>query len=233
MRWHTFVGLAAFAMVAAPQAARGQDTRPAIAVLAFENGGSYGQDAEVFDALRVGLQQMLLTELSQNGNLRIVDRATLGDVVAEQDLGASGRVDASTAARLGKIVGARYFILGSFIDFYGDFRIDARIVNVETTEIIKTQRVRDQREKLYDMIVDLASSIMQDVNLPPLAPAVRESREAREIPAEATVLYSRALFYKDRGLNEQAIQLFQQVQAEFPQLTEATEELRQLQNPRG
>ncbi|HXI20317.1 MAG TPA: hypothetical protein VNH46_04490, partial [Gemmatimonadales bacterium] len=42
------------------------DTRPGIAVLPFENGGSYGQDKENFDALQRGLAGMLISELAQN-----------------------------------------------------------------------------------------------------------------------------------------------------------------------
>jgi len=230
MRWRRMINLLAAVALLPLAAAHAQDTRPGIAVLQFDNGGSYGQDAEVFEALRVGLQQMLLTELAQNTNLRIVDRATLNAQATEMNLVETGRVDANTAAEIGKMVGARYFILGSFIDFYGDFRIDTRIVNVETSEIVKTEQVRDKREKLYDLVVELAAAVMQDVNLPPLPDEVREAREAREIPAEAMTIYSKALLYKDRGNEEEAIRLFRQLQSEFPQLTEASEELRQLQS---
>ena len=90
--------------------------------------------------------------------------------------------------------------------------------------------MRDKREKLYDLVVELAAAVMQDVNLPPLPDEVREAREAREIPAEAMTIYSKALLYKDRGNEEEAIRLFRQLQSEFPQLTEASEELRQLQS---
>ena len=55
MRKHTFLALAltastAFAGITSAQT---QDTRAGIAVLPFNNGGSYGADAEVFDALQV------------------------------------------------------------------------------------------------------------------------------------------------------------------------------------
>ena len=205
-----------------------QDNRPGIAVMTFENGGSYGQDAEDFEALRVGLQQMLLTELAMNNAARVVERSQINALIAEQDLAANGRVDANTAAQLGKLVGAKYMIFGSFNNFYGDMRIDARIVNTETSEIVKTTRVRDSAEDLYQMIVNLGGTIMDDVSLPPLPDEVREARESRELPAEALTLYSRALFFQDRGQEERAIELFRRVQTEFPEMTEATDALVQL-----
>src|SRR6266568_104798 len=45
---------------------RGQDTRPGIAVLPFDNSGSYGQDKENFDALQKGIAGMLISELAAN-----------------------------------------------------------------------------------------------------------------------------------------------------------------------
>jgi tetratricopeptide (TPR) repeat protein len=146
----------------------------------------------------------------------------------EQDLGASGRVDQNTAARLGRLVGARYMILGGFVDFYGDLRIDARVVNVETGEIVKTERVRDRREKLYDSVVELAQRLAQGLDLPPLPRQAMEERRNREVPAEAVRLYVKGLLYQDRGDRERAAELFQQAVAQYPEYTEASEALRQI-----
>ena len=41
--------------------ARTPDARPGIAVLPFDNGGSYGQDKENFDALQKGIAGMLIS----------------------------------------------------------------------------------------------------------------------------------------------------------------------------
>ncbi len=206
----------------------GVDTRPAIAVFPFVNGGSYGQDAENFDALEIGVQQMLLTELAQNSSLRIVERSIIRDIIAEQDLGASGRVDPQTAAGIGRLVGARYIVTGQFTDLYGDFRMDGRIINVETSEIVRTDQVRDRREKLYDLIVELAGRMTTGANLPPLPAAVRNARLEREIPAEAVTLFARAQVYQDAGRTDRAIELYRSIQEQFPEMTEAREALRQL-----
>jgi TolB-like protein len=196
--------------------------------LPFDNGGSYGQDKENFDALQVGLQQMLITEFAQNAQLRVVERGRIKDLLAEQDLGASGRVDANTAAKVGKLVGARYVVLGGFIDFYGDFRIDARIVNVETSELVKVVQVKDKRDKLYSLVVTLANDITKGVNLPALPRQAMEQRESRQVPTEAVQLYSRALLYADRGDTQRAAELFNRAIQVFPEYTEAQEGLRQL-----
>lgn len=226
MRAIRFLGVLAIALFAMPAA--GQDTRPGIAVLPFTNGGSIGMEKEDLDALQVGVQELLITELAQNSALRIVDRSRIREIMTEQDLGASGRVDAQTAARIGRLVGARYVVTGVFVDLNGDFRLDGRIVDGETSEIVKAQQVRGDRDDMFDLLVDLAARITQDVNLPPLPAEVREARKEQNIPPEAITLFSRAQVYADAGRTEQAIQLYERIAQRFPEMAQAREALRQL-----
>lgn len=205
-----------------------QDARPGVAVFPFVNGGSYGEDVEDLEALRVGLQQMLLTELDRNDELRIVERSMLKKIMEEQDLGTTDRVDPATAAKVGQIVGAQYMITGVFADLYGKFRIDARIIDTETSEIVQTTRVRGQTEELYGLLVDLANKITEGADLPPLPVAVREKRKERDIPAEAITLYSRAQVYQDRGYEERAIKVYRQIVDKFPEMEQARTALKQL-----
>lgn len=223
--WITLLGLAIGVTGAAAQA----DTRPGIAVLPFDNGGSYGRDREDFDALQVGLAQMLITELATNPKARLVDRRIIRQVLEEQDLGASGRVDAETAAKVGKLVGARYVVTGGFIDFYGDLRIDARIVDVETSEILKAEQVRDKRSNLFALVTSLSTQVMDGVSLPPLPPSVQRERQSRKTPPEDAMNdYLRGLLASDRGDKDRARQLFRRAIDQFPEFTEAEQELRQL-----
>lgn len=226
MRWrHLWSTAAALAVLATP--ARAQDTRPGIAVLPFDNGGSYGQDKENFEALQLGIPAMLISELSTNPAARLVDRRDISQLLSEQNLATAGRVDAATAAKIGKLVGARYMILGSFVDFYGDFRVDARIVDVETSEILKVVSSRKDRNKLFDIIQAVAVQIMADTKLPPLTGA-QASAAKRDIPTDALTYYSRALLYQDRGENAKAAEYFRKALVAFPGYTEADEGLKKV-----
>lgn len=228
MRMRSLVGLIGLGFTGAAALAAqggGQDTRPGIAVFAFANGGSYGAQKEDYDALERGMAGMLISELGANPALRVVERENIQRLVDEQNLGASGRVDDQTAAKIGKIVGARYAVMGSFIDLYGDFRVDVRVVNVETSEIIKTEKVSMQREHLFDLVRSLAGALNKDLNLPPLSRQVSEQRMSRQIPTEALTYYSRALLYHDRGNHTQARVMFQKAIDVFPEYAEAKDGL--------
>lgn len=223
-----FLGL----LVGAPTL-NAQDTRPGIAVLPFENGGSYGQDKENFDALQRGIAGMLISELSRNPAARVVERENVQRLVDEQNLGADGRVDAATAAKIGKIVGARYMIMGGFVDLYGRFRVDARIVDVETSEVIKVVRSDpklEKRETLFQLLQTLSESLMSGTNLPALSADVRGAARARSVPTEALTLYSRALLYQDRGDNTRAADYYRRALEVFPQYAEAQQGLQKV-NP--
>jgi len=88
--------------------------RPVVAVLEFKNETSaawwqHGVGRELSD--------MLSNELLGTGVFKVVERKKLNSVLSEQDLGASGRVNRTTAAKMGKITGAQYLITGSVSSF--------------------------------------------------------------------------------------------------------------------
>ncbi|MFU8830613.1 MAG: CsgG/HfaB family protein, partial [Wenzhouxiangella sp.] len=63
------------------------------------------------------LSGMLANELAAIGAFTIVERSNLEAVMREQDLGASGRVNPSTAAEIGQLVGAEYIVLGTVTEY--------------------------------------------------------------------------------------------------------------------
>jgi len=209
---------------------RGQDTRPGIAVFPFTNGGSYGQGKEDFDALERGIAGMMISELAQNPAARVVERQEIQRIVDEQNLVGQNRVDPQTAAKIGKLVGARYVVAGTFIDFYGDFRVDVRLVNVETGEIIKTESERMQRDHMFDIIRNVAARLMKDANLPALQRQASDQRIGRQVPTEALTYYSRGLLYADRGQKDKAADMFQHAIDIFPGYAEAQDGLQRVKS---
>jgi len=172
---------------------------------------------------------MMISELSANAAARVVERAEIQKLLDEQNLGAQGRVDAATAAKIGKLVGARYMVMGTFVDFYGDFRVDVRLINTETSEVVKTESERMQRDHLFDIIRNIAARLMKDANLPALTRQTSDQRMSRQVPTEALTYYSRALLFQDRGQKDKAVEMFNRALAIFPEYAEAQEGLQRVQ----
>jgi curli biogenesis system outer membrane secretion channel CsgG len=85
-----------------------------IAVTRFEDKSAKGKSTgEIGD----GMAEMLGNALFATNRFIVLERQTLGDVLQEQDLGASGRVRRETAAGIGEIEGADLLIRGTVTEF--------------------------------------------------------------------------------------------------------------------
>jgi TolB-like protein len=222
----SLLGLSALA----PRSAAAQDSRPTVAVMYFGNG-AIGKANEELAPLTKGIADMLITELSANPAVRVLERDQLEQLMKEQELGSSGRVDRETAARLGKILGAHHMIFGGFVtDARGAMRIDARAVSVETSQIVHVETVSGKQEALLSLVNELAGKLNRGMKLPEIPRDVRQAgvERAKKVPLEAAMLYSRALAAKDGGNAKEAVMLLQRSLATFPEYEPARRELAKL-----
>lgn len=83
-----------------------------VAIMDFENKSQHGGWR-----LGRGASDMLTTELVKTGKFNVMERDSLAAIIKEQNLGASGRIDPSTAARIGKIIGVEYIITGAITEY--------------------------------------------------------------------------------------------------------------------
>jgi len=88
--------------------------KPRLGVLRFTNQTSAGWWS---GNMGHELQDMLAAELSNMKVFQVLERKEIDAVLGEQDLGASGRIDAKTKAKMGKIKGAQYLVAGSVSAF--------------------------------------------------------------------------------------------------------------------
>jgi len=215
-----------------PAAPQQQETRPTIAILDFDIGATIGQDPEDYQALRRGLAGMTITELAANPGVRVVERAQIQAILQEQQMAKDGVVDQATAVRLARLLNAHYMVTGIIFDVRGDFRIDARLIDVETSQVIRTQRVRGRLDNIFELVTQLSTQLMRDANLPALerrADAPAPARPATGAPAQAAVMaYSRAVLYSDRGDTQRAVEQYRRALTAFPQYTQARSECNRL-----
>lgn len=215
---------------AATPAAQQQDTRPTVAILDFDIGADVGVPSEDLQALRRGLAAMTISELAVNPGVRVVERAQIQQILQEQDLAKSDRVDQASALRVGRLLNAHYMVTGTVYAIRNDFRIDARIFNVETSQILKTDRVSGKLDNVFDLVSQLAGNLMHDTNLPPLERHVMEEhQQLGKPPTQAVMAYSRAVLYADRGDKEHAVEQYRRAIQAFPNYTQAKTDCERLQ----
>jgi TolB-like protein len=202
------------ALLAPALAAAQPKAPPTVALLYFEYTGSSAD----LEQLRKGWARMLISDLSGNPAFQIVERDRLEEVLAELKLGQSKRVDNATAAKVGKLLGARYLVLGGYFDLKGGLRVDARIVEVETSKVLRSlgaQRKADDflelEQKLAADLAEALAAVASGAPTPPAAkppaakpaappkPAKARPAPPKRLKAAIAARYGKALDAKDRG----------------------------------
>ncbi|HEX2091081.1 MAG TPA: CsgG/HfaB family protein [Longimicrobiaceae bacterium] len=208
----------------APAAGAPPSGLPTLAVFDFDDGGSIGPDAQDLSRLGAGLAVMLTTEMTKNPRVQMVERDRLRELVEEQKLAVSGMVDPATAVRVGRLLGARYVVFGSYTDLFSTLRIDARVVEVETGRLRRGQEVTDRRENLFRSVGTLATQLFRDLDLAPASPP----GASPAIPARAALLFSRGIGFEDAGDTERAKDMYRQALQLFPGYEDARRRLARL-----
>jgi len=146
-----------------------------------------------------GVADSLSSKLSAVEDLVVVERAQISTIVRETELGMSGLVDEAHAPKLGKMLGARMLVLGSFAGIKASgkimLRFNCKIVDTETGRIIGGGGVRAKGglDSIFDMEEKIAEDITKRIGI------VLTGAEKRylKLPASSSVtayeLYSLAL----------------------------------------
>ena len=130
-----------------------------IAIMPLENLSGIAE----YDGLREGLADGMRAGLEGQKGVVVLERSQLAGVMAEQKLALTGLVDAKTAAGVGKLLGARFLLTGSFFVFNGRIRAIVKFVDVATggIDLDRTIVADDDKDKALEMAEKLAGRIDQ------------------------------------------------------------------------
>jgi len=139
--WGRVVTVVALILVGGPSVARAQLIAPKATVTTPEGKSIEDAQREAYDgpqarvavaqfrdktgkgwwtgAIGDGMADMLATALFHTNRYIVLERQTVSDVLREQDLGASGRVQKGTEAPIGQIEGAELLVTGAVTEFEG------------------------------------------------------------------------------------------------------------------
>jgi TolB-like protein len=133
--------------------------KPIVAVLYFDNGALV-RPAD-YAPLSKGMADMMITELSGNTKLRVVERDRLQTIIDELKLSETDRVDRSTAVRIGRLLNARHLLTGGYVidPKEKQMRLDVRAIDVETSEIEFGETLSGDPGNVFGLINDLAKRV--------------------------------------------------------------------------
>ena len=156
------------------------------------------------DGAGPGLAGILVAKLVRVDNLQVVERSQLEAVLAELELGESGVVDAASAAKAGKLLGATHIVTGDLVSVkLPTLAVNLRVIEVETGKVVAATdvvgQIGDHGEEFFVLVDDATFRIVDALQL---QLAARDRIELGQVDVQqlATVeAYGRALSALDRG----------------------------------
>ena len=131
--------------------------RTKIAVLDFELIG----DKQETSGMGAIVSEWFTTGIVKYGRFDVVERAMLQKIVTEQKLSATGMIDETSAATLGKILGVKVIISGSIVKLRDSIEINSRVINVENGSIIAAESSRGSANtELHALVDELLAKII-------------------------------------------------------------------------
>lgn len=216
---NVLIGVWLFLCTAAAQ------TRPTLAVLPLDRASA----SEEYDGLGKALAGMLVTDLSKVPELELVERDRLQALMDEMQLAETGFLDEATAQKLGRGLGAKFVLTGSFSVVKETFLLDARVVEVETGAI---RKAADASGSITDFITvekDLVEALVEGLDIQ-LTSSVRRQLLV-EAPTEdfgAFTAYGEGIQRQDEGDLEAARQAYERALSRDPEFEAAQTSLSQV-----
>ena len=125
--------------------------REYIAIIDFEPIG-------VSELESKALTQRLTSEMIELGEYQVVERSEMKRLMEEQKFQYSGCVDLKCAVDIGKLIGAKYMVVGSVSKIGSTYSIDSRMISVESGESYSSGSYNHQGE-IDDLITEGMKSV--------------------------------------------------------------------------
>lgn len=120
----------------------------AIAVLPFTINGA-GQ--KKYDHLSQGFSDDLTYYLMKSEDIKIIDRNAVDKALNEIKSSNSGILDSTTAQNIGKVVGAKFVILGNVEVIDSEANVICRVINVDTCENVLSEKVTGNASNILQL----------------------------------------------------------------------------------
>ncbi|MDF1561637.1 MAG: FlgO family outer membrane protein [Deltaproteobacteria bacterium] len=177
-------------VLGAPQASRAARPKAEgpVAVLPFKN---LNRDPEQ-EWMARGIAETLVSDLKRTSKLVVVERDQIERAMSEIALQQDGEVSTSNAVKVGKLVGARTIVLGSYQRAGSQLRLNARFVQTETGLVLDTAKVTGQakqvfalQDRLVNQLLDLSSGRNKQARARKPPPATEKTLKAYRLYAMA------------------------------------------------
>ncbi len=130
-----------------------------IAILPFDNLTNDAQKKWI----GYGFSETLCSGLFEFSTLRIVERTRISSIIDEIKLGQSGLIQEESIQEAGKLLGADYMVCGSYQMSENNLRVNCRIIETKTGEILSATKITNQFNSIFDIQDSLINVIVRNI----------------------------------------------------------------------
>jgi len=150
-----------------------------VALVNFENTSKNPE----YTWLTAAIPGALTSELKGKSRLNLVERLKIDKALEEMKLAQLGLIPQESASKLGMLVGADAVLTGIYQLSGDSIRIDAKVIRVETGEVLSGSQVEGPFQNLFDLERKLADDIVVALNA--AAQVAAPKKEKKEEPGSA------------------------------------------------
>lgn len=127
-----------------------------IAIFKFKESGEEAKAKEIGTVIA----SILTTELNKTGEFDVIDRENVEKAYAEMEMAMSGLIDETKdTVEIGKMVAANMFLNGEITEVEGNYIVNVKMTDVETSEVVLTESVEFPKDKMNSMSTLLLTEV--------------------------------------------------------------------------
>ncbi len=137
-----------------------KEEKKTVAVLDFQNVSNSSE----LNYLQNAIPEMLITGLLISKKIKVVEREKLKKILEELKFSLSGTIAPEKSIEIGKMTGADTLLMGSIIKIGYQMRVDARLIDIKTSEVILAEKVKfNAEEEVIEATDTLAEKIVKSL----------------------------------------------------------------------
>jgi len=184
-----------------------------LAIMYFENL----KDKEDKEKIGEMVSELLITDLSESQYMRVVSSQRLYDIFKLMGREGIKVIDKTVASEVAKKAQAKYMLLGKILSTKPDLIITSQLVDVESGNIVASQRISGPNGvNIFTLVDSLSYEIKKDLELPalarkeeekPVADITTHSPEALRLYLEGNELYNKLYMKEAAEKFEKAVKI--------------------------
>ena len=201
------IALVAIVLSRDPDPSTATSEKPSIAVLHFEN---LSGDPDL-EWLRTGLNDMLVTDLSQSPELEVLGTDRLYQILDDMDQLHRGPLPTDSVQELARRASVDAVLRGSFAKAGESIRLSARLEDAHTGKVILSEKAEGMgQESVFRLVDELSGHIKANYSLAALEGDLdRDLRDVTTASVEAYRHYAEGIRLHERFREEEAVPHFQ------------------------